>query len=79
MTTPSPSCSGREAGSRSRPELQMAQAAVSPRLPTWSCPEGCFLGAIGAMLSPAGVSSVLLAPRRQAPRQGGLRATQITR
>ena len=77
MTTPSPSCSGREAGSR--PELQMAQAAVSPRLPTWSCPEGCFLGAIGAMLSLAGVSSVLMSPRRQAPRQGGLRATQITR
>ena len=75
MTTPSPSCSGREAGSR--PELQMAQAAVSPRLPTWSCPEDCFRGVI-VMLSPAGVSSVLMAPRRQAHRQGGLRAAQIT-
>lgn len=70
MTKPSPSCSGREAGSR--PELQMAQAAPA-------CLLGAALRAVSWELSPAGVSSVLMTPRRQAPRQGGLRATQKTR
>ena len=63
MTKPSPSCSGREA--ESRPELQMAQAAVSPCLPTWSCPEGCFLGAepCRSQLSPDG-------PQEASPQAG---------
>lgn len=73
MTKPLPPAAWGE--KQERPELQMAQAAVSPRLPTWSY----ALRAVSWELSPAGVRLSPDDPQEASPRQGGLRATQKTR